>query len=169
MEMAPTCGPPMSARLRWATITDHNIKRSTEGCNPENYGGIKRNLRPFSETRSQNLIIPSQAVNCAILPDMDILKTLSELREEQRTIEEAIATLERLVSGHTKRRGRPPAWMSALKQTGPKRRGRPPGSQKKPKVENDPNRTNLLRPFLPAIPMGVSPVQLVDKFRTQER
>lgn len=62
---------------------------------------------------------------------MEILKTLSKLREEQRLIEEAIATLERLARGHGKRRGRPPAWMSALKQDGPKGRGRPPGSRNK--------------------------------------
>jgi hypothetical protein len=96
---------------------------------------------------------------------MDILKTLSELREEQRTIEEAIATLERLASGHTKRRGRPPAWMSALKQNEPKRRGRPPDSRKKLKVENDPNRTNLLRPFLPAIPMALAPFGVLTALR----
>jgi DNA invertase Pin-like site-specific DNA recombinase len=59
---------------------------------------------------------------------MEILKMLSELRQEREQIEEAILTLERLARGRGKRRGRPPAWMSALK-----RRGRPPGSKNKGK------------------------------------
>lgn len=59
---------------------------------------------------------------------MDVLKMLAELRQEREQIEEAIMTLERLARGRGKRRGRPPAWMSALK-----RRGRPPGSKNKPK------------------------------------
>ena len=59
---------------------------------------------------------------------MDVLKMLAELRQEREQVEEAIMTLERLARGRGKRRGRPPAWMSALK-----RRGRPPGSKNKPK------------------------------------
>lgn len=61
---------------------------------------------------------------------MDVLKMLAELRQERAAIEEAILTLERLAKGQGKRRGRPPAWMSALKgkEEAPakKRRGRPP-------------------------------------------
>jgi DNA invertase Pin-like site-specific DNA recombinase len=60
--------------------------------------------------------------------DMDVLKMLADLRQEREQIEEAILTLERLARGRGKRRGRPPAWMSALK-----RRGRPPGTKNKPK------------------------------------
>jgi hypothetical protein len=59
---------------------------------------------------------------------MDVLKMLAELRQERAHIEEAILTLERLASGRGRRRGRPPAWMTAVK-----RRGRPPGSKNKPK------------------------------------
>lgn len=59
---------------------------------------------------------------------MDVLKMLADLRQEREQVEEAIVTLERLARGRGKRRGRPPAWMSALK-----RRGRPPGSKNKPK------------------------------------
>lgn len=59
---------------------------------------------------------------------MDVLKMLAELRQEREQVEEAILTLERLARGRGKRRGRPPAWMSALK-----RRGRPPGSKNKAK------------------------------------
>ena len=59
---------------------------------------------------------------------MDVIKMLAELRQEREQIEEAILTLERLARGRGKRRGRPPAWMSALK-----RRGRPPGSKNKSK------------------------------------
>ena len=59
---------------------------------------------------------------------MDVLKMLTELRHEREQIEEAIMTLERLARGRGRRRGRPPAWMQAIK-----RRGRPPGSKNKPK------------------------------------
>ena len=59
---------------------------------------------------------------------MDVLKMLADLRQEREQVEEAIMTLERLARGRGKRRGRPPAWMTALK-----RRGRPPGSKNKPK------------------------------------
>jgi hypothetical protein len=59
---------------------------------------------------------------------MDVLKMLADLRQEREQIEEAILTLERLARGRGKRRGRPPAWMTALK-----RRGRPPGSKNKSK------------------------------------
>jgi len=58
--------------------------------------------------------------------NMDLLKMLADLRHEREQIEEAIVTLERLARGRGKRRGRPPAWMSAIK-----RRGRPPGSKNK--------------------------------------
>jgi hypothetical protein len=53
---------------------------------------------------------------------------LAELRQEREQVEEAIMTLERVALGRGKRRGRPPAWMTATK-----RRGRPPGSKNKPK------------------------------------
>jgi len=55
---------------------------------------------------------------------MDVLKMLTELRQEREQIEEAIVTLERLARGRGRRRGRPPAWLAAIK-----RRGRPPGSR----------------------------------------
>jgi len=69
---------------------------------------------------------------------MDIMKMLADLRQERLQIEEAILTLERLARGQGKRRGRPPAWMAALKdkdlkvpaavepKPAPKKRGRPP-------------------------------------------
>ncbi len=59
---------------------------------------------------------------------MDVLKMLADLRQEREQIEEAIMTLERLARGRGRRRGRPPAWMTAIK-----RRGRPPGSKNKVK------------------------------------
>ena len=59
---------------------------------------------------------------------MDVLKMLSDLRQERDQLEEAILTLERLARGRGRRRGRPPAWMSELK-----RKGRPPGSKNKTK------------------------------------
>ena len=61
---------------------------------------------------------------------MDVLKMLTDLRQEREQIEEAIVTLERLARGRGKRRGRPPAWLAT---TTVKRRGRPPGSKNKPK------------------------------------
>ncbi len=66
---------------------------------------------------------------------MDIGKVISELRQEREQLDLAIINLERLhgTSGR-RRRGRPPAWMTALKSDAvPKRRGRPPGSRNKPK------------------------------------
>ncbi len=57
---------------------------------------------------------------------MDVTKMLAELRQEREQIEEAIMSLERLARGRGRRRGRPPAWLSAMK-----RRGRPPGSKNK--------------------------------------
>jgi len=47
---------------------------------------------------------------------MDVAKILAELREEREQLEEAIVSLERLAQGRGKRRGRPPAWMSAAKK-----------------------------------------------------
>ena len=55
---------------------------------------------------------------------------IEELRSERDGIDEAIAVMERLALGQGKRRGRPPAWMSEVKQ-----RGRPKGSKNKPKEE----------------------------------
>jgi hypothetical protein len=62
---------------------------------------------------------------------MDVSKILAELRQEREQIEEAIMSLERLARGRGRRRGRPPAWMSAMNAAVPKRRGRPPGSKNK--------------------------------------
>jgi hypothetical protein len=59
---------------------------------------------------------------------MDIMKMLSDVRTEREQIGEAIIVLERLAAGSQKRRGRPPAWMAAVKVK-TKRRGRPPGSR----------------------------------------
>ena len=60
---------------------------------------------------------------------MDVTKILAELKEERQQIEEAILSLERLARGRGRRRGRPPAWLSA--EVPMKRRGRPPGSKNK--------------------------------------
>ncbi|HCC59187.1 MAG TPA: hypothetical protein DEQ47_18390 [Solibacterales bacterium] len=56
---------------------------------------------------------------------MDVVKILSELREERQQLEEAILSLERLARGRGRRRGRPPAWMAVAT----KKRGRPVGSK----------------------------------------
>jgi hypothetical protein len=64
--------------------------------------------------------------------EMDINKMLTDLRTERDTISEAILALERLSAGQGKRRGRPPKWMTQVKQ-----RGRPKGSKNKPKNEEE--------------------------------
>lgn len=61
---------------------------------------------------------------------MDIVKMVAALREERALLEEVIVAMERLARGQGKRRGRPPAWMSAMRNAAP-RRGRPPGSKNK--------------------------------------
>jgi hypothetical protein len=64
---------------------------------------------------------------------MDVVKMVAALREERALLEEVIIAMERLARGQGKRRGRPPAWMSAMRTAGP-RRGRPPGSKNKVKM-----------------------------------
>jgi hypothetical protein len=62
---------------------------------------------------------------------MDLNTILTELRRERDQLNEAIAAIERLAaSGGKRRRGRPPAWLSAARQGSEeqpvaKRRGRP--------------------------------------------
>jgi len=46
---------------------------------------------------------------------MDVTRILAELRQE-REIEEAIISLERLARGRGRRRGRPPAWMTEARK-----------------------------------------------------
>jgi hypothetical protein len=55
---------------------------------------------------------------------------LAELRAERENIEQAIVTIQRLAAGRGRRRGRPPAWMTAVKRS-----GRPPGSKNKAKAD----------------------------------
>jgi hypothetical protein len=76
---------------------------------------------------------------------MDLWKILAELREEQTRIEEVIVALERLTVGRGKRRGRPPAWMAALKEQPLKGRGRPRGSKNNRKGEAIEIRSKLTR------------------------
>jgi len=42
---------------------------------------------------------------------MDVSKMLADLRLERDQIDEAIRTIERLVHGRGRRRGRPPQWL----------------------------------------------------------
>lgn len=67
---------------------------------------------------------------------MDLKEMISELSRTRDQISEAISALELLALGHGKRRGRPPAWMTAAKQRGTKRLGRPLGSKNKPKANS---------------------------------
>jgi hypothetical protein len=57
---------------------------------------------------------------------MNLIKILAELRREREQIDEAIMSLERLVAGSGRRRGRPPKWLKAYKHA-----GRPPASKEK--------------------------------------
>ena len=54
---------------------------------------------------------------------MNLIKILAELRREREQIDEAIMSLERLVAGSGRRRGRPPKWLKAYKHA-----GRPPAN-----------------------------------------
>lgn len=56
---------------------------------------------------------------------MDINRMLAELKQERDSIEQAILTLEHLARGRGRRRGRPPAWMSALKKKEEPREAKP--------------------------------------------
>jgi hypothetical protein len=59
---------------------------------------------------------------------MELNKMLIDLRSEREQVAQAILVLERIAAGRGKRRGRPPAWLTAVK-----RRGRPPGGKNKAK------------------------------------
>jgi hypothetical protein len=62
---------------------------------------------------------------------IDIQKVIQEFRAERERIEDAILSLECLVLGGKKKRGRPSVLMALSK-----RRGRPPGQKNKPKEVN---------------------------------
>lgn len=57
---------------------------------------------------------------------MDVSKVLAALRQERAQIEEVITNLERLEQSRERRRGRPPAILTAARK-----RGRPRGSKNK--------------------------------------
>ena len=61
---------------------------------------------------------------------MDVSNILIELRQERDRLEEAILSLERLVCGRGKRRGRPPSWMVAAKKRGTMVSGKQPNGRK---------------------------------------
>jgi len=84
--------------------------------------------------------------------DMDLWKILAELQEERTRIEEAIVALEHLTLGHGKGRGRPPAWVTAIKDKPRKRKGGPSGSRNKPKrdaieIQTRLHKKNFVTPF----------------------
>ena len=86
-------------------------------------------------TESMTAFTMASAGSLRYAAEMDVAKIITELREEREQIDLAIMSLERLALGSGKRRGRPPAWMTALQAGAPRRRGRPPGSRNKPKTE----------------------------------
>jgi hypothetical protein len=62
---------------------------------------------------------------------MDLDAILKQLREEREQLEVSILAIERLQSGQTRGRGRPPKWLAEVKAAEPKKRGRPKGSGSK--------------------------------------
>jgi hypothetical protein len=50
---------------------------------------------------------------------MDILKMIAELQAERAAVDDALIVLERLAHTRGKRRGRPPLWMSVVRNNGP--------------------------------------------------
>jgi hypothetical protein len=60
---------------------------------------------------------------------MDVIKILVHLKAQCEHLEEAILALERFAAGSGKRRGRPPAWMTAARKTDPSEA--PTGHRKK--------------------------------------
>ncbi|MBM3760226.1 MAG: hypothetical protein FJW36_08265 [Acidobacteria bacterium] len=61
---------------------------------------------------------------------VDLMKILEDLRRERASIEEAILTLERLVEGRGRRRGRPPTWLAEARK-----RGRSTDDSEEPEIE----------------------------------
>ncbi|MBZ5601969.1 MAG: hypothetical protein LAO79_06660 [Acidobacteriia bacterium] len=49
---------------------------------------------------------------------MDLLKMIAELRAEKAAIDDAVIVLERLAQTHGRRRGRPPVWLSVVRNSG---------------------------------------------------
>lgn len=62
---------------------------------------------------------------------MNITQMLDDLQAERTRLDELIVAAQRYAAGATRRRGRPPAWLSSVIDK--PRRGRPPGSRNKPK------------------------------------
>jgi hypothetical protein len=62
---------------------------------------------------------------------VDLMKILEDLRRERASIEEAILTLERLVEGRGRRRGRPPTWLAEAR----KRSSRSGDDVEEPEIE----------------------------------
>lgn len=64
---------------------------------------------------------------------MDLDAILKQLRAEREQLEEAILAMERMQMASGRRRGRPPAWLTAMRQAEagetPRRRGRKPGGK----------------------------------------
>jgi hypothetical protein len=87
------------------------------------YGSARREMQGRAACRQHHARYPW---------DMDILKMLTDLREQRDQIDQAIIMLERIAAGQSKRRGRPPAWLASAA----KRRGRPPGSKNKVKAQS---------------------------------
>jgi hypothetical protein len=64
---------------------------------------------------------------------MDLEAILRDLRQQRDQLDEAILAIERLASGQSRGRGRPPKWLAAQKaQQTPKRRARQPGKKSVP-------------------------------------
>ena len=63
-------------------------------------------------------VAPAAPPMCLLRLLMELDKIIRDLHEERRQLDEAIRALEKLAAGSLPRRGRPPKWLTALKEAG---------------------------------------------------
>jgi hypothetical protein len=92
-------------------------------------------LSPFAEDENPDYVGRpiGQSPRIRYPSMMEIHKILAELKEERDQLNEAILSLERLITGQGKRRGRPPLWLTNATVLPPKATDgpMPPGSNSK--------------------------------------
>jgi hypothetical protein len=68
---------------------------------------------------------------------MDLLKMISDLKEEKKLLDDAIVQFERLVANRGKRRGRPPKWLKQAEKKRKHAKGTTDPSARNPPVETE--------------------------------
>ena len=63
---------------------------------------------------------------------MDVHRVIADLREERACLDETVIGLEKLLLKRAPRRGRPPLWSSAKRDTAPKKEKGANGALKQP-------------------------------------